>query len=96
MGDNELGHLIRFVQGLQDAHISYSLDSVRDAIMVTIPFPDRYIEAEFFADGRVEVQSFGPPASQVATCSPEDLLRVVVAGMESAEGPDPLDALFGK
>ena len=29
MGDNELGHLIRFVQGLQDAHISYSLDSVR-------------------------------------------------------------------
>ena len=94
MEGDALQRLIGFTYGLQDAGISFSLDCVRDAIMVTVPFPDRYLEAEFFADGHVEIQSFGPPASAIASPSPDDLLSAVIASMGSAEGPDPLDALF--
>lgn len=38
MDQSALTRLIGFVQGLQDARISFSLDCVRDAIMITIPF----------------------------------------------------------
>jgi hypothetical protein len=94
--ENELASLISFVQGLQAARVAHSLSCSRDAIMVTIPGPGRYLEAEFFADGHVEVQSFGPPSSEVVTTSPDELFRIVVDSVDTGEGPDPLDTLFGK
>ena len=64
--------------------------------MVTIPGPGRYLEAEFFADGHVEVQSFGPPSSEVVTTSPDELFRLIVDSVDTSEGPDPLDTLFAR
>jgi hypothetical protein len=93
---NELESLISFVQRLEAARMAYGLSCSRDAIMVTIPGPGRYLEAEFFADGHVEVQSFGPPSSEVVSTSPDELLRIVVESVDTGEGPDPLDALFAK
>ena len=57
---NSLEQLLDFLSGLQNANISYRLDCVRDAIMVIVPAPSKYYEIEFFADGRIESQMFGP------------------------------------
>lgn len=95
MGDNALAALIVFVEGLQAANISYSLGCSRDAIMVTIPFPDRYVEAEFFSDGHTEVQSFGPPASDVQEFSPGELLEAVIEHMNAESGLTVLGSKFG-
>lgn len=45
---------------LQNSKTDYMLDCVREAIMVIIPTPHKYYEIEFFADGHVESQTFGP------------------------------------
>jgi len=89
---NALGDLIAFVEGLGAAGISYRLESVRNSIMVVIPCPDRYIEAEFFADGHVEVQFFGPPSSDVVEFKPDALLEAVIVHMNTRTGASPLDS----
>lgn len=57
---NSLQQLLDFVIQLQNDEIDFRLDCVRDAIMVVIPTPHKYYEIEFFADGHVESQTFGP------------------------------------
>ncbi|WP_058188091.1 hypothetical protein [Terracidiphilus gabretensis] len=51
------------MEQLQRLEISYQLDCVRDAIMVIVPTPSKYYEIEFFADGHIETQLFGPQSS---------------------------------
>ena len=59
---NTLEQLLEFLAGLQDGKIQFDLKCVRDAIMVTVRSPSTYYEIEFFADGHIEVQTFGPPS----------------------------------
>ena len=56
---NSLEQLLQFISELQDARIQFDLKSVRDAIMVALRSPSTYYEIEFFADGHIEVQTFG-------------------------------------
>lgn len=58
-----LEQLLDFVARLKNAKIHHRLDSVRDAIMVIVPTPSKYYEIEFFADGHIESQEFGPAGS---------------------------------
>ncbi len=60
---NSLGQLLEFIARLQDERIPFDLKCVRDAIMVALRSPSTYYEIEFFADGHIEVQNFGPPSS---------------------------------
>ncbi len=55
---NPMQKLLDFLAELEQRKIHYKLDSVRDAIMVEIAVPGQRWEAEFFADGRVEVEIF--------------------------------------
>ena len=59
---NSLEQLLQFISRLQDDRIQFDLKCVRDAIMVALRSPSTYYEIEFFADGHIEVQSFGPPS----------------------------------
>lgn len=56
---NALEQLLAFLSQLRDAHIPFDLKCVRDAIMVNLRSPSTYYEIEFFADGQIEVQTFG-------------------------------------
>ncbi len=69
---NALGQLLEFLSVLQDANIHFDLKCVRDAIMVNVTSPTTYYEIEFFADGHVEVQTFGTPSS-VQSVSPREI-----------------------
>ena len=92
MADPALARLIDFIQQLKEHRVFFTLGCVRDAVMVTIPMPDRYIEAEFFADGTVEVQTFGPPSSDVASWDTASLLAAVLEHLDQVDdGPSPLD-----
>lgn len=55
---NVLGSVLAFTQTLQEKRISYTLDSIRDAIMVRVAVPGERWEIEFFADGGVEIERF--------------------------------------
>ena len=79
---NSLEQLLGFLTALKSANIHHSIDCVRDAIMVVIPTPSRYYEVEFFADGRIESQAFGPSSPVVAVTLDEITSAVVgdVAG----------------
>ena len=55
---NSLEALLTFLDRLEGAHISYSLDQVRDAVMVLIAIQGQRWEVEFFADGQIEVERF--------------------------------------
>ena len=57
---NSLEQLLDFLIQLQNSKIQFRLDCVRDAIMVIVPAPSKYYEIEFFADGHIESQTFGP------------------------------------
>jgi len=58
---NTLQKLLDFLSGLDDRRIFHRLSRVRrEAIMVEIAVPGERWEAEFFADGHVEVEVFGP------------------------------------
>ena len=46
--------------------------------MVVLPSPSRYYEIEFFADSRVEVQTFGP-ASAVEVIPYDEMRRRVIS-----------------
>jgi hypothetical protein len=59
---NSLEQLIEFISRLQDGRIQFDLKCVRDAIMISLRSPSTYYEIEFFADGHIEVQTFGPPS----------------------------------
>ncbi|MGA9720316.1 MAG: hypothetical protein WBQ79_18705 [Acidobacteriaceae bacterium] len=74
---NSLEQLIEFLSQLADAHIQFDLKCVRDAIMVTVVSPGAYYEIEFFADGHIEVQTFGP-ASSVQTVTLREITNRVV------------------
>jgi hypothetical protein len=57
---NALEQLLNFISLLQQEKIHFTLGCSRDDIMVIAPAPSRYYEIEFFADGHVESQVFGP------------------------------------
>lgn len=50
--------LLDFLKRLEEHEIYYQLNQVRDAVMVEIAIPGKRLEAEFFADGHVEVETF--------------------------------------
>jgi len=74
---NSLENLLNFLQSLRDVKIRYNLDCVRDAIMVIVPAPSKHYEIEFFADGHLEVQTFGP-SSLVTSSTAEELLQLII------------------
>jgi hypothetical protein len=58
---NPLQKLLDFLSDLDEREISHRLSRVRpEAIMVEIAVPGERCEVEFFADGHVEVEVFGP------------------------------------
>ena len=77
---NALEQLLSFVESLRTAKIHFTLGCSRDAIMVIVPSPSHYFEIEFFADGHIEAQTFGPP-SRVKDVSLEQIIRNVVASV---------------
>jgi hypothetical protein len=52
--------LLDFLARLETSQIQYRLECVRDAIMVVVPSPSKYFEIEFFPNGAIEMQTFGP------------------------------------
>ncbi len=74
---NSLEHLLEFISRLQDGRIQFDLKCVRDAIMVALRSPSTYYEIEFFADGHIEVQTFGPP-SPVQTVTLQEITDRVI------------------
>ena len=76
---NALGQLLEFLSKLEDARIQFDLKCVREAIMVTLRSPSEYYEIEFFADGDIEVQTFGTSSSVKATTLNEITDRIVRA-----------------
>ena len=50
--------LLKFLNDLEDKHIYYKLNKVRDSIMVEVAIPGERWEIEFFEDGNVEVEKF--------------------------------------
>src|ERR1051326_6815921 len=74
---NALEQLLEFLSKLQDARIQFDLKCVRDAIMVTLRSPSEYYEIEFFADGNIEVQTFGTPSAVKAASLKEITDRIV-------------------
>ncbi len=58
---NPLQKLLDFLSDLDERKISHRLSQVRpEAIMVEIAVSGERWEVEFFADGHVEVEVFGP------------------------------------
>jgi hypothetical protein len=74
---NSLEPLLQFISTLRDCGIQFDLKCVRDAIMVALRSPGTYYEIEFFADGHIEVQTFGTP-SQVCTVTLQEITDRVV------------------
>jgi hypothetical protein len=74
---NSLEQLLQFISQLGDARIQFDLKCVREAIMVALRSPSTYYEVEFFADGHIEVQTFGPP-SPVQTVTVREITDRVI------------------
>ena len=72
-----LEQLLQFLLTLRENKIHFSLDCVREAIMVTVPTPSQYYEIEFFADGHIETQTFGP-CSEVQRISLQAITQKVI------------------
>ena len=53
-----LTHVLAFLERLDQAHIWYRLEHVRDSLMVCVTVPGERWEIEFFADGQIEVERF--------------------------------------
>lgn len=67
---NAMEQLLAFLRHLETYKTHYTLGSFRDAIMVTIRTASRVYEVEFFTDGTIEVETFGPtPGVGAATLS---------------------------
>jgi hypothetical protein len=80
---NALEQVLNFAARLRDDKIHFTLGCSRDAIMVIVPSPSRYFEIEFFADGRIESQEFGP-AGDVKDVSLEGIIRDVGTAVNGA------------
>jgi hypothetical protein len=52
------GKLLGFLKQLDDHHLWYRLEHVRDAVMVMVTVPGERWEIEFFDDGQIEVERF--------------------------------------
>ncbi len=50
--------LLDFLNKLEENHIYYRLNKVRDAILVEIAVPGARWEVEFLRDGTIEVEKF--------------------------------------
>lgn len=50
--------LLDFLNKLEENHIYYRLNKVRDAIMVEVAIPGERWEVEFLRDGSIEVEKF--------------------------------------
>ena len=50
--------LLDFLNKLEENHIYYRLNKVRDTILVEIAIPGERWEVEFFRDGTIEVEKF--------------------------------------
>jgi len=74
---NPLEQLLEFISSLQANRIQFNLQSVRDAIMVAGVSPGEYFEIEFFADGHIEVETYGP-ANPVQTVTLQEITEYVV------------------
>jgi hypothetical protein len=74
---NGLQQLLDFIHRLREHKVHFTLDCVRDAIMVVVPAPSQYFEIEFFVDGHVETQRFGP-AGPVQSGSIDEVTAAVV------------------
>jgi hypothetical protein len=74
---NSLEQLLDFVTRLQNSKIQFRPDCVRDAIMVVAPTPSKYCEIEFFADGHIESQAFGP-STPVARVTLDEIAQAVI------------------
>ena len=53
-----MARLLRFLERIEGAKISYRLEHVRDSIMVVAAVPGERWEIEFLEDGDVEVERF--------------------------------------
>jgi hypothetical protein len=53
--------------------------------MVIVRTPSHYYEIEFFENGRVDVQTFGP-ASAIRTMTPEQIEAELVNGTGNSNG----------
>ena len=53
-----MDRLLDFLNKLEDNHIYYRLNKVRDAILVEIAVPGARWEVEFLRDGEIEVEKF--------------------------------------
>ncbi len=76
---NGMQQLLDFIAKLKEAKIHYTLGCERDAVMVSIVSPATYYEVEFFADGDIEVQTFGPAGDVRDTTLPEITDMIVKA-----------------
>ena len=65
--------LIKFLNKLEEKKIYYTLNKVRDAVMVEIAVPGERWEVEFFADGTVEVERF---VSEGEICGESELEKL--------------------
>jgi hypothetical protein len=74
---NPLELLLEFVSRLQESRIQFDLKCVRNAIMVIVVSPGKYYEIEFFSDGHIEVQTYGP-ANPVQTVMLQEITERVV------------------
>jgi hypothetical protein len=74
---DSLKQLLEFLTEIERRKISYQLEHNRaEALMVIIAVPGQRWEAEFFSDGRIELECFGQ-SSGVSTASIEELLRLL-------------------
>jgi hypothetical protein len=53
-----MNELLDFLNKLEENHIYYRLNKVRDAILVEIAVPGARWEVEFLRDGEIEVEKF--------------------------------------
>jgi len=74
--------LLEFISRLQEKKIHFTLQCVREAIMVAVVSSARYFEIEFFADGTIEVQTF--TAGSVEEMTLDRISKIVI---EALDGP---------
>ena len=75
---NSLQTLLEFLNEIERCKISYRIEHNRDeALMVLIAVPGERWEVEFFADGRIEFESFSDSSGVRATTANELLGRLI-------------------
>ena len=82
---NSLEQLLFFLFRLGEEKIHFTLQCSRiDALTVVIPAASRYYEIDFYADGQIECQTFGP-AGYVEAVSLEDITSQVIAALNGPQ-----------